>query len=662
MANRVLEIVLGANRRKLRKDLRNAKKDIHSFAGDTRRKLRSSFRDAFGTIAGVGSVAGLAAIGKNVLDVDKKLTRLGIQAGRGKAEMVAFGAGLRELSNETGVSTESLTDAAARFVSLTGDMDSAAAGAEVFAKTAAASGAQLEDVAAAAASLNKNLGIESVQGFNKGLSVLLEQGKQGAVELKEMAGLLPSLAPSFTQFGKSGTEGLAELGAALQVVRGGFGSGSEAATGMNALMTALAKNAGRFKGVKLFDKDPKTGARHFRQFKDIILDISKSKLMKDPEKLQKAFGSNEARRAFQELAKNYGQFEDLYAKGLASNANEDDFARYMESTAGRIEKAWQRLQNTLAEQITPERIEALASAFEKLADGVEFVVDNLALFVGAFAALKLAKWTMRLTALARSMAGVKNATGALADAGGVLGTRGTQGIGKFASALSRLGSIASVGLLAYQLGTLADQALGLSDSISDALSGKSGKDHTGRATRFDPTGKADSDRKFAAQIRDDLAKSETVFKNFGVDQNISAEKLRELERGMQSAGLLSRDTSLLNPKEAAAHRAQAAQLEQRANVRETIERIKQTGAVDIGALPASGAVSQKTQTAVAAQVIKQLGSRGQSAGAGDPQMQALLRAVLAELQRERRVELKVNDQALAAVIGNGNQVGRAPSP
>lgn len=665
--DRVLQILLGVGRRKLRSDLSAARRDFSTFGRETSSKLRSSFKDAFSTVAGVGSVAGVAAIGKNVLDVDRKLTRLGIQAGRSKATMVAFHDTLRDLSDDTGLSTENLTDAAAKFVSLTGNFDQASAGAVVFAKTAQASGASMEDVAAAAASLSNNLGIKKIEDFEKGLSILLTQGKAGAVELRELAGLLPTIAPSFTRFGKDGAEGLAELGAALQIVRQGFGSGSEAATGLNALMTALSRNADKFEGVEFFETGA-DGVQRFRQFSQIIQDIGDSDLMKSPTKLTKAFGSSEAMRAFMELHKNYatkGGFLDLWQESLSSTAVKDDFAAYMESNAGRIDKAWQRLQNSIARELTPERIESLVAAFELLGRGVAWVVRNIKALVIAFGAMKLAQWGMRLYSLASALGSAGAAADKLAGASNQLGGRGLSAIAKFGRALGALGAVPGVFALGYQLGDLLAKALGLKDSL-DGISDVTAKSS---ASEFDPDRKAQLHLNMAEDYRQ---RTQKIAKELERDRSLK-ERFKGAGRFKQLGG-----QKVLSDEEVADKQRQLDWLNERA-VKErrsaaavqVIERVNRAGVVKLSeAVPAidprmpeaarraaASTIDPRAMQAIAAATIEQTKLQADS-----PELQAIMREVVAELRALNERQGQLQDDAAAAVVAWQNNVGRAPAP
>ncbi|MCG8418459.1 MAG: phage tail tape measure protein [Proteobacteria bacterium] len=641
MSERVLEILLGVKNRKLRRELRSARRDIDTFAQGASNRLRSSFKDAFGAVAGLGSVAGLASIGKGVLDVDRKLTRLGIQAGKSKAFMHALNSEFDSVSDATGLSSESLVDAAAKFVSITGSMDDARAGAEAFAKTAQAGGVAIDDVAAAAASLQKNLSISGASGFEKGLSILLTQGKQGAVELRELAGLLPSIAPSFTKFGRAGTEGLAELGAALQVIRGGFGSGAEAATGLNALMKKLGDNAHKFKGVEIFETDPETGAKTFRQFSAIIKDISESKLMQDPQALSKAFGSSEAMRAFFELANNQKSFQDLIKVGLESNAVQEDFGRYMESNAGRIEKAWTRMQNTLARQLTPERVDDLVEALEGLGETVAFVVQHVRHFGIAMGALKLAQWTTGLYGLASSAA--------------QLGGEGSTGITRFARGVGALGAIGAVGTLSYEIGTLLDKTLKLSDALAGIEDTSKGRGELKedvylrqtRAAIADLEGKQATLRRGGRGAFDLHQRGFTPEK---IQDKLRYERLllRKLEsraaakRGLKT--LESADARIVKPTEAEILVGSY----QRSGLRPSNQLLERVAAH-----------RDAVRSTLARQAERQTGK-----DLADPETKALLEAMLVELKarREQQIKLQLDSRELRTLLEQSPDITRSPTP
>jgi hypothetical protein len=350
--------------------LRGFKREVsRPVASGGARSLANGMLGGLGSLAGMGGGLGLASIATDVMDVERALTRLQIATDATPAKMGELRENLNGISRSSGLARDQILAGAAAYVALTGDAAGAAARMELFAQVSNATGSAMTDIAATAAAMKDNLGIDP-KDFAAGFSALAVQGKAGAVELRELSGLLASVAPSFAQFkGGGGAAGLAEMGASLQVIRKGFGSSSEAATGMRALMVSINRHAGDFQraGVKIYDKDPKTGAKRLRDFSVIVDAIGASKLAKNPALLTKAFGSDEAKRAFDQLIANRGLLDELIAKSSDRSAIERDAATYQKSSAGRIEAAWNNIRLSVAEALTPERIAAFAKGMEAAA-------------------------------------------------------------------------------------------------------------------------------------------------------------------------------------------------------------------------------------------------------------------------------------------------------
>lgn len=475
MANdRVARIALTASDRKLRQDLARSKRELKTWTRDTSGTIRSGFSTAFGSIAGLASVGGVAAIGKSVLDDSRALTRLAIQAGKSDVAINAFGADMKRLSDATGVGTGELITAAGMIVALTGKFDLAAQSMELLATTSKATGAPMEELGAVVAALVQNMGVEPTE-LKDALNALTVQGNEGAVEFKDLAGLLAGLTPQFRGLNvelNKGPEALAELGAAMQVAQQGFGTASEAATGLQALFKALTQNADKFKGVKIFEKDPKTGVKTMREFSAIIAEIAASDLAKDPTKLTKAFGSAEAQRAFIQLSDKFETFQDLIRKAKGNDAITAQFERYMTSSAGKIEQAWTRMQNSIARQITPERIDKLSDAAIRLADAVGFAADNWKKFAIAFGAFKV----VQFGSAAASLAG--NLRKASTNAQGLLGGVSRLGPG-LAGAVGQASALTASLFAGYEVGSMLVEQLGLFEDETAV-----------KPTKDDPRGRA----------------------------------------------------------------------------------------------------------------------------------------------------------------------------
>lgn len=393
-------IAIGADSKQLDKDIAEARKKLKGFKDGAKKlggKVLGAGKGILGTVMGgfgIQGAEGITSLVSGVFDLEDGLSRFQIATSKTNAEMSAFRAQILGVSKATGVSAADILNGAQSYVDLTGDVKGAQAAMSSFARISQASGATVADVAAAAAAMQQSLGIDS-KDIEAVFSGMIMQGKAGAVSLKDFAKELSALAPRWAKFaGGSTAEGVAQMGAAFQVARQGFGSASEAATGLEALMGAITQNAGKFEkaGVKIFSKS-KNGTKSLRSFDQIIASIGNSKLMKDPTALAKAFGSKEAAQAFDMLKRARSQmdatsgkslWQSLIDAGKDTGAVQRDLDTRLQSTAGKLQLAFNTLKVAVAEAFTPERIEKFVSALGKaLAFAAKLVgyIEKIADFV-----------------------------------------------------------------------------------------------------------------------------------------------------------------------------------------------------------------------------------------------------------------------------------------
>lgn len=361
------------------KDARDRARSLRG-AGDRGAGLAHSVATGAGAAAGfdIASVLGDAA--RSVFEVEKELNRLGIDANLSTGEMAAFRDQMMAVSNATGVSRLSLVEAAHAYQILTGDAKGAMSSTKDFADVAIAAGAAPREIAEAAASMRQNLNLDP-KDFRKGFDVLLNLGHHGALELRDFAGEMSGIAPQFKQFGGGdAVSKLTELGAALETVKLNFANASETATGLRAAMTQLSKSkvAERLAGagVDVWRIDPKTKEHVKRDFFDIIADIKKK--IPDQKVLADILGGRqESFRAITAMLEHFDEMVKLREQAANSDQVSVDAHRYLESASGRISIAWERIKNSIAGALTPDRIEAFAAAMEHVASFVGNTVDML---------------------------------------------------------------------------------------------------------------------------------------------------------------------------------------------------------------------------------------------------------------------------------------------
>lgn len=358
-------------------------------AGGSKATKASVLGNMFGNMAAQGAYAAggfLSDQGKQVLDYNERIERLRILSGSTREEMDTFSRSVRAASDETGLGKDAVLESARAFVTLTGDMETAKGKALEWAMVAQATESTAADIASTAAAMRQNLNIDTGDMLDA-FGILNEQGKKGAIELKDLAQELANLAPQWAIFkGGTGLQGLKEMGAALQIAKRGFGGeASETVTGVQGMLTALIKNSKRFTKakVRIFDTDKKTGVKTMRNVFDIIDDIGKSKLVKDPAKLEKAFGRVEAYRAYLQLSKNN---EELKAMAKNSGSAADitrDFKDFMSTDSGKQKADWQDITNKIKEAFTPERLNTFITALTSIAATLGVVVGAIGTILSA---------------------------------------------------------------------------------------------------------------------------------------------------------------------------------------------------------------------------------------------------------------------------------------
>ena len=150
------------------------------------------------------------------------------------------------ISKETGTDKGEIIGAVQNYVAKSSDFAGGMANAGFFAKLAKASGTRLEDITGAAGILRaQNKGL-SADDMKQMLLDLVEQGKQGAVEINDLAHLAGGLGSTRGLYKGSQTENQRKLLALAQITRTESESAEEAATAVKDLGSeALKKSAGK---------------------------------------------------------------------------------------------------------------------------------------------------------------------------------------------------------------------------------------------------------------------------------------------------------------------------------------------------------------------------------------------------------------------------------
>ncbi|MBB92548.1 MAG: tail tape measure protein, partial [Magnetovibrio sp.] len=221
---------------------------------------------------GAGGVGALRFLG----NMDERLRGLAVQSNQPIARIDALKDKIYAVANapEIRINPAGLLDAVDKIVEKTGDLDLAEDNLRNIGLTMRAAGAEGRDVGATIADLSEKLKIKGAADMNRALDTWVNQGKAGAFTMENMAGSSERVNAAFGRLGRTGMQGVREVGAAMQVIRKGTGSAEQAATGIEALIRTLS-DAEKIKllkgaGIQLVDpEDPK----RMRSLDAILQDI-----------------------------------------------------------------------------------------------------------------------------------------------------------------------------------------------------------------------------------------------------------------------------------------------------------------------------------------------------------------------------------------------------
>src|SRR5688572_23304648 len=152
MANPNADVVakISGDSKGLARDLATTKAATDKHARDSARSFKRAWQSAFGTFAGLLGLDGLQSLmgaGRNVLEFQKRLTRLGISGRASAKEMADLERTIWSSADAMGVEHEQLLAGAEAYTERTGRLSEYTAALKTYASVAAATGADSADTA-----------------------------------------------------------------------------------------------------------------------------------------------------------------------------------------------------------------------------------------------------------------------------------------------------------------------------------------------------------------------------------------------------------------------------------------------------------------------------------------------------------------------------------
>lgn len=258
-----------------------------------------------------------------------------------------------------------------------------------------------------------NLKVPAAQ-VSRQLDIMAATGKAGSFEMRDMATHFPMLTASMQALGQSGLGAIADMGAALQIVRKGTGDSASAANNLQNLLAKIntedtIKNFKEF-GVDL-PAELKRAAAAGKSPIEAIAELTNRALGGDQSRISFLFGDMQVQQALRPLLANMKLYREIRAEALAATGTvEGDFTERMKDDAARQARfaaSMEALSITVGQRLSP--------ALTALQDMVGGVAQAFTTWANANPAL-----ASTVVTIAAGLAALLVACGALAIAGGTL--------------------------------------------------------------------------------------------------------------------------------------------------------------------------------------------------------------------------------------------------
>lgn len=419
--------------------------DVEKKITDNRKRqeeLRGKMRDTAVAGAAMALPVGFAFTAASNFNYD--LQAIGNTADMTRGQVIGMGLEIVRLSDRTGQSADTMKNALGFLVAAGQDVGEAQKNMETIGRTATATAANIEDVAKASFTLQDALKIDSKQ-MQGALDALVQAGKEGNFEFKDMAAELPVLGAAFQALKFTGKDAAASMAAYLQIARKGAATSSEAANNMNNFLGKILSPETLKKAEKLGSdlNAVVTGAQAKGQnpIEAAIAEINRITKGGDQKLLGELFADMQVQNFLRPALQNLDEYAKIRDKALsASGVVDRDFAIMMETSKQQTQalgNAVKSLQISIGTVLEPV-IGKLSESFTPFVIAArEFVTANPKMVgaamaaAGAFTALRLAVLGTRLAftllggKMLQTTAQLAAARASALLAGGSLGTVAT---------------------------------------------------------------------------------------------------------------------------------------------------------------------------------------------------------------------------------------------
>lgn len=367
-----------------------------------RRDIRGKIGDtvAMGAAVIVPSVASI----RRASEFEYQLQAIANTADMSRPQVAALGLEILRISDDTAKSAQDVQRATGFLVAAGMDVGVAAQTLRPVGRTATATAAEIEDVAKATFTLNDALKIQPA-GMQRALDMLVQSGKEGNFEFKDMAAELPVLAAGLRSLKMTGTEAVATIGAALQIARKGAGTSQQAATNVENFLAKVMspetlKKASKNFGVDLYKIISTAQKNGQNPFEAAVQAINKMTKGGDQKLLGELFQDMQAQNFLRPMLQNLNEYQRIKQAALSADGVTDrDFAKMLGTTKVQLDEAGNavgRLAIAVGNSLTPALGAALSvitpvlRAVTGFAEQNPMVVGSVLLLTGGLLSLRLA--------------------------------------------------------------------------------------------------------------------------------------------------------------------------------------------------------------------------------------------------------------------------------
>ena len=338
-----------------------ATKQFASTAMSAVDKVDKAFSGVTSKLGALGVSLSLGAASNQIIDLDARLTRMGMTADASAEQVNRLKQKIFEAAQDPNIKigTPKIVEALESVMTKTGDWQYIEDNVRNVAVALQATGEQGESIGDMFADFQK--GNYKVDEISHLMDVLVKQGDQGEYTMGKFAKTIKSVRSAYSLIGTS-VEDTKKLGAVMQILISGTKNEEAAVTSLDAIMSELADPKKQEQlgiiGVRVRDT-----AGNFRDLADIMQDVlSVAEKEGNTDFLGEVFGmtSMKAIRAFQQYGKNYKKLtEDLG------------------DTTGALEKKSARMAGTKKANLQNLQIAFLKFADKNLAKPLERLNDLL---------------------------------------------------------------------------------------------------------------------------------------------------------------------------------------------------------------------------------------------------------------------------------------------